>query len=299
MPRDSGGIYSLPAGYVAVSGETILPSQQNPPLEDIAAALTASLPRNGAAPMTGNLAMGTNKITGLGAGTSPADAVTKNQLDTVEALAGPQARADIASATTMDIGAEPTQYLRVTGTIDIESLGTAPDGLVRDLLFADALTLTHNATSLINITGANIDTEAGDIAQFRLEGSGNWRMTGYQRASGRPLSFAPDYDSGPLTITSGGSLDFNPGFGQQASLIQTWLRCITPEHGYSAGDEIMIDRQMSNTTNYGVSVYLGSDNRIYIRYGSATNSFFIHIRSTGAVAEATNANWRLIVRAWK
>ncbi|QLH13578.1 hypothetical protein HYQ43_04680 [Paracoccus pantotrophus] len=68
MPR-TGGIYSLPPGYVAVSGETIQPSQHNPPLEDIAQALTDSLPRNGTAPMTGNLPMGGNRITGLGAAT--------------------------------------------------------------------------------------------------------------------------------------------------------------------------------------------------------------------------------------
>jgi microcystin-dependent protein len=47
---------------LAVTGETIQASQHNPPLEDIAAALTASLPRNGAAPMTGPL-------DGSGAGT--------------------------------------------------------------------------------------------------------------------------------------------------------------------------------------------------------------------------------------
>jgi microcystin-dependent protein len=51
MPRDSSGTYSLPDGYLAIGGETIQPSQHNPPLEDIAQALTGSLPRNGSAPM--------------------------------------------------------------------------------------------------------------------------------------------------------------------------------------------------------------------------------------------------------
>ncbi len=49
MPRDSNGNYSLPIGYLAVTGEPILASQHNPPLEDLAAAMTASLPRNGSA----------------------------------------------------------------------------------------------------------------------------------------------------------------------------------------------------------------------------------------------------------
>jgi len=55
MPRDANGIYSLPNGYLAVSGTLIQASQHNPPLEDLAAAMTGSLPRSGVAPMTGPL----------------------------------------------------------------------------------------------------------------------------------------------------------------------------------------------------------------------------------------------------
>lgn len=46
-------MYSLPPVYFAEAGTTIEPPQHNDPLQDIAAALTGSLPRNGAAPMTG------------------------------------------------------------------------------------------------------------------------------------------------------------------------------------------------------------------------------------------------------
>ncbi|MBR0913131.1 phage tail protein [Bradyrhizobium japonicum] len=53
IPRDSNGNYSLPAGYQAIPGDTIQASQHNPPLEDLAASMTDSLPRNGSAPMTG------------------------------------------------------------------------------------------------------------------------------------------------------------------------------------------------------------------------------------------------------
>ena len=82
MPR-SGGVYTLPPGYFATDGTTIEVSQHNPPFEDVAQALTDSLPRDGSAPMTGNLAMGSNKITGLAAATNPADAVRFDQLPTV------------------------------------------------------------------------------------------------------------------------------------------------------------------------------------------------------------------------
>jgi len=57
MPRDSSGVFTLVDGYLAVTGEVIQPSQHNPPLEDIASALTGSVPRNGSAPMLAPLKM--------------------------------------------------------------------------------------------------------------------------------------------------------------------------------------------------------------------------------------------------
>lgn len=55
MPDDSSGNFSLTPGYLATPGSTILASQHNPPLEDIASAMTGRLPRSGAAPMGGPL----------------------------------------------------------------------------------------------------------------------------------------------------------------------------------------------------------------------------------------------------
>jgi microcystin-dependent protein len=55
MPSDANGVYSLPNGYLAVTGETIQASQHNPPLEDLASSMSARLMRSGAAPMTGPL----------------------------------------------------------------------------------------------------------------------------------------------------------------------------------------------------------------------------------------------------
>jgi hypothetical protein len=56
MPSSSG-VYTLPNRYLAVTGTTIQASQHNPPLEDIAAALTARLSRDGTAPMTGPITL--------------------------------------------------------------------------------------------------------------------------------------------------------------------------------------------------------------------------------------------------
>jgi len=90
---------------------------------------------------------------------------------------------DVASAGTCDIGSAAQQRVRITGTTTITSLGTGANQL-RHVLFEGALTLTHNATSLILPGGANIATAAGDTATFASDGSGNWRCLAYQRADG-------------------------------------------------------------------------------------------------------------------
>lgn len=80
MPYDSNANYSLPVGSTASTGQTILASQHNIPLEDIAAALSLVLLRDGRAPMTGALNMNSFQVTGLGSGTLTTDAATVGQV---------------------------------------------------------------------------------------------------------------------------------------------------------------------------------------------------------------------------
>lgn len=96
--------------------------------------------------------------------------------------------ADIASATTTDIGAATGNYAVVTGTTTITGLGTIKAGVWRLVRFAGVLTLTHNATSLIIPGGVNITTAAGDVMLAVSEGSGNWRIVNYQLVSGPAVS---------------------------------------------------------------------------------------------------------------
>lgn len=87
--------------------------------------------------------------------------------------------ADIASATTTDIGAATGNFVDVTGTTTITALGTVKAGVRRIVQFDGILILTHNATSLILPGGANITTAAGDTAVFLSLGGGNWKCTRY------------------------------------------------------------------------------------------------------------------------
>lgn len=112
---------------------------------------------------------------------------TLTGLVTLGAALNEKQGADIASATTTDIGAATGNYVNITGTTTITGLGTIQAGTRRVVTFSGILTLTHNGTSLILPTGANITTAAGDTATFISLGSGNWKCVSYLRANGRGL----------------------------------------------------------------------------------------------------------------
>lgn len=108
---------------------------------------------------------------------------------------------DIASATTTDIGAATGNFVHITGTTAITGLGTIQAGTRRIVRFDGILTLTHNATSLILPTGANITTAANDVATFVSEGSGNWRCVEYMRSNGQSPSMYEVSDTTRYTNT--------------------------------------------------------------------------------------------------
>lgn len=111
----------------------------------------------------------------------------------------------IASASTVNLSSSTSNTINISGTTTITSLGTMTSGATRRLIFQGALTLTHNATSLILPGGANITTAAGDAAEFVSLGSGNWKCYTFERENGTSVSLGPS--SSPtftaLTLTNG------------------------------------------------------------------------------------------------
>lgn len=110
------------------------------------------------------------------------------QIDITAAAINEAAEVSIASATTTNIANAVANSLSITGSTTITGFGTAASGAIRRVRFVGVLTLTHNATSLILPTSANITTAAGDTAEFMSLGSGNWVCTRYNRASGAALA---------------------------------------------------------------------------------------------------------------
>ena len=141
---------------------------------DLLNALTQSLSADGQTPVTGNIQMGNNKLTGLAAGSGTGQSLRWEQ------LFDQGVEVDVASAATADIGIQNTNFIRITGVTGITSFGTNYRG-PRFIRFSGALTLTNSAT-LVLPGGADITTDAGATAIAYPIGnpSAGWIVAAYR-----------------------------------------------------------------------------------------------------------------------
>lgn len=158
---------------------------------------------------------------------------------------------DIASAGTISVGEGGT--FDVTGTTTITDIDPATDKAGRPfrLVHEAAHILTHNAATMINLTGADITTAAGDISTWQSEGSDVVRMIGYERASGAPL-----VGGGGLTLLD--TLATTSGTTATSITIPAGYRYLHIEfEGVSfTGAPLNIELQVSGDdgTNFGTAV---------------------------------------------
>ena len=96
--------------------------------------------------------------------------------------------ADIVAAALTDIASATWNIIFVTGNTAITSLWIAQAWARRTVKFTWIPIITHNATSLILPTTANITAAVDDRAEFQSLWSGNWICTNYQRADGTALA---------------------------------------------------------------------------------------------------------------
>lgn len=116
----------------------------------------------------------------------------------------------IASAATTDLSTVNDGDITVTGTTTITGFGTLTAGIKKVLTFSGALTLTHNATSLILPGAANITTAAGDVAIMRSLGSGNWKCISFTRSASLPATAGANTDITSMTALTAPTVAANP-----------------------------------------------------------------------------------------
>lgn len=179
MPYDSNGNFTLNAGYLAVAGQVIQPSQHNPPLEDLATnGLSNVVVRDGRAPMTGNLNMGGFRVRNLADGSLVTDAATKGQLGVLSVKAGNY------TAVLLDYGV----FLRFTATATLSLTAAATLGANWKLkVVADGgdVTIDPNASETIN-GAATLIVKNGSTAEIVCDGSNFFTILRTQ-----PLSWEP------------------------------------------------------------------------------------------------------------
>lgn len=91
----------------------------------------------------------------------------------------------LASATTTDLGTIPSHNVSISGTTTITSFGSSASTVYPQyrIVFSGALLLTHSSALQLPGSG-DITTAAGDVAFATYLGSGNWRVSPYQKVNG-------------------------------------------------------------------------------------------------------------------
>lgn len=174
---------------------------------------------------------------------------TASWTDTLTGQLNNAATVTIASAATVNIGAAASNDLIINGTTTITAFDSIAAGATRKVKFSGALTLTHNATSLILPGGANITTAANDEAQFTSLGSGNWICDWYTKADGTPVKGG--YYSQVATYTVSGtpaSISFT-GLTSEDLLV-----CFSGVQIAASAAALNIAVSTDNGANYGAQI---------------------------------------------
>lgn len=145
---------------------------------------------------------------------------------------------NMASAATVDLSTADGSFVDITGTTTITALGTEGAGIGYWVRFTGALTLTHNATTLILPGAANITTTNGDVAYFVSLGSGNWLCMSYMVCGTVPFGVEGSFTAactGPFA-----SSNATVRYSRMGKQVQLTLNSVRPS-GNSTAAPITID----------------------------------------------------------
>lgn len=338
MPFDGSGNFNRVMNWVsdALANIKIVATRHDSEDDNFASGLSQCITKDGQTQPTANIPMNGKKLINVGAPTVATDAATKGYTDTADALLAPKASpafTGVPTAPTATPGTNTTQLATTAYADAIAALKaniasptftgvplapTAAPGTNTTQLSTTAfvtaaiaaLSTVYQAASAVLTALAGVGTAvAGDI--IYATGAGAWgrlaKGTALQEIRMNAGATAPEWYSPPFTksfssaqqtITSGGTVTIPHGLGVKPTLVQYVLQCITAEAGYSVGAEVWQVQANPGTTFGSLPMVIDATN-IVVRYGANSTSFWAGNFGTGAGAVGlTNANWRLVVRAW-
>ena len=255
MSRNGSGTYVLPTGNPVVTGTTITSNWANTTFSDVATALTGSVSADGQTPMTGPLAMGNNKITGVADGTASSDVATVNQISNPNITGGSIDGTPIGNITpstgkftTLNANAGAT----LTGTCTAPTVTPGSDSSTKIATTAfvqSAISAVSSGVTSFNSRSGAVTLSSGDV-------------TG-------ALGYTPYNNGGSTVITTSNISSYAPG---------------TTGSGASGNWGINITGNAATVTN---GAYTNTANTFTTGQGfGATNpspsAFSMYIQSTGA-----------------
>ena len=291
MPRSSG-VYFLPPIYLAQPGTEIRSEQHNAPLEDIAQALTNSLPRDGQAPMLADLPMNGRRVVNVGDGVSDTDAATVGQIPNVSQwMLSVSELSLIANQIVYATGPTTSQTTTLTG-FGRSLIDDADAGAARDTLGLGTM-----ATRATGTGGAahrtNTQNDDRFVQQSRTVSSGTGLTGGGNLGSNRTLAL----DSGSIA-----------SLGRADSAVQP-ARSITAGNGLTGGGNLSANRTLAADfatreeaeagTNYSkimsaarVShVTLGSSEQRYREVSDSRSAQTVYQNTSGRPMTVTIHGW--------
>ncbi len=318
MARNGSGTYSLPAGNPVVTGTTISSTTHNSTLTDIATALTGSVAVDGQAAMTGNLQMGSNKITGLAAGTVSTDAVRYSQLpgavSQINGLRGTQNTG--TPLTKYDLAADSIQLTDTSGfaviqtnvaaiTCDLGLAGTIINGRDQAGAFTASswvhLYFIWNGATLATLASASAPPTAptlpGGYTHWAYAGAIRWNgssniVPGYIRGS----TFLFDVGQGALsggTATTETAITITSYVPPNAATFLGYAEALVTAGGGGAGTNSVALRVITTKNIASVAAYAATSqtaaNSLWIEASNKNNTLYYLNTTTGtpSVAQLT------------
>ena len=114
------------------------------------------------------------------------------------------------------------------------------------------------------------------------------------------LIFTKTYTSGEQTISGGGTLSLTHSLGGYPEIVRVYVICKIAEYGYSIGDRLEVSIALNQSIGAAETAmsFRTTSTQILIKYGLTTTPITAIRLDTGNGIYLTNANWRLVVKAF-
>lgn len=170
----------------------------------------------------------------------------------------------------------------------------------------------YNVIVFAGITPArNVYTQLLSAIQALVASAGYLTQSAGDARYVQHTAFTQAYESAPQSFSAGTAISLAHGLGTTPKLSKLVLRCVTAELGYSIGDEVEANPNLSETgggpyspVDVNFQLVANATSIVVVPAaggGNVVAPFAVYNRTAGSVgvlANITTANWRAVVRCW-